>query len=86
MVAYAKSRGLDAEAVIRHVQARCTEYDELAPSLDWQYGSRYKFLMSGKWDDPRAWPRAEPKNGTRGEAQARWDAFKANGGGGNETA
>ena len=32
------------------------KYGKASPRLEWQYGSAYKFFMSGKWDKFESWP------------------------------
>jgi hypothetical protein len=72
---------LSEEAAVDHVVGRWEEYRraENAGELEWNWGSAHKFLMSGKWDDPRAWPwrRNRAPTGARAEAEARWAEFKA---------
>jgi hypothetical protein len=41
--------------------ARWVEYQQASPLLEWSYGSSYKFFMSGNWDAPQTWPRADAK-------------------------
>jgi hypothetical protein len=76
MVVHAKTASRTGEECIAQMSQRWAQYQVEAPTLEWQYGSAHKFFMSGKWDDPRSWPRGV-KNGTRGEAEARWEAHKA---------
>jgi len=59
MRTYAEANGLTPEQTISKIRARCSEYDREASQLDWTFGSRHNFLMSGKWDDPATWPRAQ---------------------------
>lgn len=57
--AHSRSAGKGAEEAMEHIVSRWVEYQESAPKLEWQWGSAYSFLMSGKWDDPRSWPRGK---------------------------
>lgn len=55
--AFVKSASLSVEKAMEHMVARWNEYLAEAPTHSWQHSSAYKFFMSGKWDDPRSWPR-----------------------------
>lgn len=59
LAAFALSSGKPTAECIEHMTSRWTEYQVIMPTLEWQYGSSYKFFMSGKWDDPRSWPRGK---------------------------
>lgn len=73
---------LAEEAAVEHVIARWEEYRtaENSGELEFSpYTSAHRFLMSGKWDDPRAWPwrRNRAPTGARAEAEERWAKYKA---------
>jgi hypothetical protein len=53
---YAASSGKSVSDSMLHMEARWNEVKKASPRLEWQWGSAYTFFMSGKWDDPRAWP------------------------------
>ena len=56
LAVYVKESGHPVDDAISHLTARWTEYQGHAQNLEWQYGSAYKFFMSGKWDTPTGWP------------------------------
>lgn len=67
----AKGNGNAAE-LIEHVKARWKEYQEAIPRLAYSNGSAHKWLMSGKWDNPQAWPWIQTKQSQRDK---QWDDF-----------
>lgn len=75
MKAFAAKTVKSGSETIVHMAERWKEYAAECERHEWQYGSAHKFFMSGKWDDPRSWPRAGPKNG-RAKAEAEWEEFK----------
>ena len=50
---------------IRHMVGRWEEYQAASPTLEWSFGSSYKFFMSGNWDKPETWPRIGAKPSAR---------------------
>jgi hypothetical protein len=74
LAVHMKESGRNVNQAIEAMTGRWEEYQGRAPSLEWQYGSSYKFFMSGNWDKPELWPR---KNGKNSEAEARWAEYQA---------
>lgn len=56
---FRRASKLSPAEAMRHMVGRWEEFQTASPKLDWQWGSAYKFFMSGKWDDPRSWPRGK---------------------------
>ena len=75
MRVHARDAQLTASQCIEHMTGRWETYRSECSGHEWQYGSAYKFFTSGKWDDPRSWPRAGPKGG-KAKAEQEWEAFK----------
>lgn len=57
--AFVRASGLSVDAAMEHMVERWAEYQVSSPQLEWQWGSAFSFFMSGKWDDPRSWPRGK---------------------------
>lgn len=68
---HAASIGMTVEAAVDYMAGRWSEYQAKANELGWQYGSSYKFFMSGNWDKPGMWP---PKAKSRSEEIKAWKA------------
>ena len=65
-----KESGRNVVESVGAMIARWQEYQSAMPSLEWTYGSSYKFFMSGNWDQPENWPRKSSKISDR-EARAK---------------
>jgi hypothetical protein len=70
--AYMKQSGKNVEDSIRHMIGRWEEYQAAIPMLSFNYGSSYKFFMSGNWDKPELWPRIGSKPTDREVRSKSW--------------
>ena len=73
LAVYIKDSGKLVDDAISHMVGRWQEYQAAAPLLEWQYGSAYKFFMSGNWDKPEMWPRAKGAEKPGGISTEGWD-------------
>lgn len=48
--------GKTIDESVEYIISRWQEYQKACPKLEYTHGSAYKFLMSGKWDNPSSWP------------------------------
>jgi hypothetical protein len=74
LAVYLKSSQMTVDQAIEHMISRWVQYQQLMPSLEWTYGSSYKFFMSGNWDKPETWPRIAV--GGKSDRQKRIDAWE----------
>lgn len=72
LAVHMKDSGRNVEQAIEHMSGRWADYQAAIPGLDWNYGSSYKFFMSGAWDNPETWPKIGAKPTAR---EARRKAF-----------
>ena len=61
LTVHMKDLGLSVAKAIDAMIGRWKEYQAAAPMLEWQYGSSYKFFMSGNWNRPEMWPKIGAK-------------------------
>lgn len=54
--AYSRHSSKELPAAAKHMIGRYREWQKAGDKLEWQWGSSYKFFMSGKWDNPETWP------------------------------
>jgi hypothetical protein len=55
LVAYAREIGAPLEVAVQRMISQWESYQRAIPSLEWAYGSPYKFYM-GNWKDSKIWP------------------------------
>lgn len=58
LAVHMKESGRTVDQAITHMIGRWELYKSLLGSLEWQYGSSYKFFTGDFWDNPDGWPRA----------------------------
>lgn len=85
LAVYLRESGKTVEEAIQHMIERWAQYQQECAGHDWQYGSSYKFFMSGKWNTPATWPQGKPSTppnpGAKqatisdGEAYLRWQSM-----------
>jgi len=56
MDSYSRHSKKSLEESRDYLIAQWVKYGAMSARLTWVYGSAYKFFMSGKWDNPDAWP------------------------------
>ena len=69
---FLRQSGKNVEDAMRHMMSRWEEYQAAMPTLQWTYGSSYKFFMSGNWDKPELWPRIGAKPTDREVRMKSW--------------
>lgn len=90
LTVFVKESGRPVQDAIQWMIHRWQQYQQECAGHEWQYGSSYKFFMSGKWNTPATWaqgknsipnPGATQTTISEDEAYLRWqsmsEAFKA---------
>ena len=72
LAVHMKDSGRNVEDAMQHFMDRWTEYQAAIPMLSFNYGSSYKFFMSGNWDKPELWPRIGAKPTDREVRMKSW--------------
>lgn len=79
LTVHMKESGRTVDQAITHMIGRWELYKSLLGTLEWQYGSSYKFFTGDFWDNPDGWPRAGVSRRER-EREAAFKKFRENGG------
>lgn len=59
LAVHMKESGRKVGQAIEWMIGQWESYKQAVPMLEYDYGSSYKFFMSGKWNSPEIWPRKD---------------------------